>query len=270
LTLGAESLGNKLADIALTYDVGIEIDFEDDSALKNSTVLTQVVEMAAAFRVRAGPEVVFTINVGAASGAPGYHKYRYFCSLCPYPQLYSLRFLKIFSRIGRYFLSTLFSRVQNLTYFSWINAMVDDDLGNLSFENGYKNYWKSFENKGESNIVLSLWAKTGLYQACSETSITRDMVMIQISVLRFLLFKPIAPIHLIAQAAEWALSRGFSGMMFWQVGLDSPTDCPGLAAVRSLFAGGNTAIVDIPTSGLPFFVFIAAGIGGGVFLFGEQ
>jgi hypothetical protein len=105
LNLGAENLGNKLADIALTYGVGIEIDFEDDSALKDSTVLTQVVEMAAAFRVRAGPEVVFTIDVGAASGAPGYHKYRYFCSLCPYPQLYSLQFLKIFSQVlSQYFI----------------------------------------------------------------------------------------------------------------------------------------------------------------------
>ncbi len=81
MNLGAENLGNKLADIALKYEVGIEIDFEDDSALKDSTILTQVVEMAETFRVRAGPEVVFTINVGAASGAPGYHIFLFSMSL---------------------------------------------------------------------------------------------------------------------------------------------------------------------------------------------
>jgi hypothetical protein len=145
LNSGAADLGVKLADIALAYNVGIEIDYEDNNAMNDPTVQQQVLSMAAAFRARAGDDIVLTVDVGAASGGAGR------------------------------FLNNMFELAKNSGHFTWINAMVDDDNGSLSF-NQYQAYWETYLGKGEENVVPSLYARRGNNQACTSNSNTRDQV----------------------------------------------------------------------------------------------
>jgi hypothetical protein len=143
LNSGAVNLGNKLADIALNYNVGIEIDFEDNYSLNSGTVQQQVLDMIYAFRARAGNKTVLTVDVGAASGDAGR------------------------------FLNNMFVLARDSGQFSWINAMVDDDGGSLDF-NRYSSYWQTFLGKGQEMVVPSLYARRGNNQACPLNSPTRD------------------------------------------------------------------------------------------------
>jgi chitinase len=182
LESGAADLGGKLADIAVAYNVGIEVDFEDNNALDSPALQQQILSMAAAFRVRAGNDRVFTVDVGAAAGGSGY------------------------------FLNNLFQIVHSSGYFSWVNAEVDNDGGSHDSAQ-YQAYWEKFIGQGEENIVVSLWAKGGTHQACAASSET------------------------LVSAMEWVSENGFGGMMFWQIGLDDPTNCPGLVSGKASFLG---------------------------------
>jgi len=195
LSMGAADLGRKLADIALAYNVGIEIDYEDNWELNNPVVQQQVLDMAAAFRERAGSDAVFTVDVGAASGEP-----------------------------GRY-LNNLFELARSSGAFTWYNAMVDFDGGSQSFDR-YEQYWRTFLGNGQELVVPSLYARSGSNRACQQNTTNVDA------------------------AAQFVLDNDFKGMYFWEVGLSSPTNCPGLEATKPLF-DGTTLPPTVPTPAPP-------------------
>jgi len=195
LDAGAANLGRKLADLALNYNVGIEIDYEENWALNDPVVQQQVLDMAAAFRARAGNETILTADIGAASGES-----------------------------GRY-LNNLFEFGRNSGHFSWFNAMVDFDGGSFSFDR-YETYWRTFLGKDQQVVVPSLYARSGSNRACQENTAN------------------------VERAAQFILDNDFKGMYFWEVGLASPTNCPGVASIKPLF-DGTTLPPTSPTTAPP-------------------